>query len=228
MDNLRFTGVYPGRGIVIGMTPDCGHMAQVYWIMGRSENSRNRIFVMENEFLKTQAFDESKLTDPSLVIYYAARNYDSVHIITNGDQTDTIFEMKSFENALNNRTFEPDSPHFTPRISGIIDFDDDKHAYKLAILKSIGNNADYCTRQYFNYEKAIAGIGHCIHTYDCDGNPLKSFSGEPYQVPLFNSPEETADYYWNKLNEENKISLFVKFIDIKNKSYITLIKNKNI
>ena len=224
MENYKFLGSYPGRGIVIGMTPDGKHMVQVYWIMGRSENSRNRIFAMDNGFVKTEAFDISKLSDPSLVIYYAAKNYDNVHIVTNGDQTDTIYEMKSFEGALNTRTFEPDSPNFTPRISGI--YNDGK--YKLSILKSIGNNSDYCVRQYFNYDKPIAGIGHCIHTYDCDGNPLPSFSGEPYQVPLYDCIEETADYYWSRLNEENKISLFVKFIDIENNKYNIKIINKNI
>ena len=224
MENYKFKSSYPGRGIIIGMTPDGKNMVQVYWIMGRSENSRNRIFAMEDGFVKTEAFDISKLSDPSLVIYYAARNYDNIHIVTNGDQTDTIYEMKSFEDALATRTFEPDPPNFTPRISGICN----NGKYKLSILKSIDNNSDYCVRQYFNYDKPIAGIGHCIHTYDCDGNPLPSFSGEPYKVPVFNCIDETADYYWNNLNEENKISLFVKFIDIENNKFNIKIINKNV
>ena len=227
MENFKFTNSYPGRGIVIGMTPDGKNMAQVYWIMGRSENSRNRIFVLENEFVKTQAYDIAKLSDPSLVIYYAAKHYDNVHIVTNGDQTDTIYEMKSFENALHTRTFEPDSPNYTPRISGVVDFDG-KYIYKLSILKSIGNNPDYCIRQYFNYDNPIAGAGHCIHTYECDSNPLKSFNGEPYIVPVFDCIDETAEFYWNKLNEENRISLFVKFINIETKETNIKIINKNI
>lgn len=208
---------YPGRGIVIGMTPDEKNIAQVYFIMGRSENSRNRIFTREEDFVKTQAFDESKVTDPSLIIYYPVKSCKSSHIVTNGDQTDTIYDFlqkgSTFEAALNTRTFEPDPPHFTPRISGISFTDDSQGAYKLSILKSTENNSQYCQRHYFNYENYIPGRGHLIHTYAGDGNPLPTFGGEPRLVELYNDIEKTAQVYWNMLDTDNRISLLVKFID---------------
>ncbi len=219
---------YPGRGIVIGVSPDGQSFMQVYWIMGRSENSRNRIFAEDNGFVKTKAFDEKKLTDPSLIIYYPARHTGSAHIITIGDQTDTVFEALknggSFEGALSTRTFEPDAPNFTPRISGIVDLNDTTAVYRLSILKSVTGTDGGCSRNTFAFEKGIAGTGHCIHTYAGDGNPLPSFSGEPYAVPLFASIKETAETYWNHLNEENRVSLMVKKIDMKSgKSEITII-----
>lgn len=222
---------YPGRGIVQGMTPNGQHLVQVYWIMGRSENSRNRIFEIDGEFVKTKAFDESKMQDPSLIIYYPARNCKNCHIITNGDQTDTVYNSLkqggSFEAALQTRTFEPDGPNFTPRISGIIDLDD-ANAYELSILKSIDGDGDYSQRNFFKYETAMAGIGHCIHTYVGDGNPLPSFAGEPYPMPLFDTIDETGEAYWSKLNSENKISLLVKFIDVKSGKAELKLYNKHL
>ena len=225
------TNTYPGRGIILGMSPDAKHMIQVYWIMGRSENSRNRIFEEENGSVRTKAFDESKLTDPSLIIYFPARHEDGRYIITNGDQTDTIFDTMtkggSFEDALNTRCFEPDAPNFTPRISGIIDLKDPLYAYKLSILKSYNNTGTFCIRSYFNYEKAIPGTGHCIHTYVQDGNPIPSFVGEPYELELFDDIDETVHYYWKALNEANKVSILAKYISVGDGSFKIRILNKN-
>lgn len=228
---LLRANAYPGRGIIIGMSPDEKHMVQVYWIMGRSENSRNRVFVEENGFVRTKAFDESKLKDPSLIIYFPAKHESGRHIITNGDQTDTIFETTarggSFEDALNTRCFEPDAPNFTPRISGIVDLNDHKYAYKLSILKSFNNEGTFCIRNYFNYEKAIPGVGHCIHTYAQDGNPIPSFSGEPYELELFDDIDETIQHYWKALNEENRVSILAKYINVGDGSFKIRIINKN-
>lgn len=211
------TNAYPGRGIIIGLTPDGTRYLQVYWIMGRSENSRNRIFVPEdNGYLRTEARDPAKLSDPSLIIYYPLRHEGRAHIVTNGDQTDTIWEALrsggTFEQALATRTYEPDPPNFTPRISGIVDLNDPQNAYKLSILKSNHNDETQTKRHYFHYERAIAGYGHFISTYVGDGNPLPSFEGEPQLAPLFDNEQETARYYWDLLNEDNKISLLVKSI----------------
>jgi hypothetical protein len=212
--------VYPGRGIVQGLTPDGQNFVQIYWIMGRSENSRNRIFMNENGFIKTRAYDEAKVTDPSLIIYYPAKFSGGSHIITNGDQTDTIFNALgsggTFESALNTRKFEPDAPNFTPRISGIIHLQNERHqyAYQLSIIKGVRDYPDVCIRHYFNYETALPGAGHCLHTYVGDGNPLPSFTGEPYLVELQNNINQLTDYYWQVLNPENRISLLVKFIHI--------------
>jgi len=222
---------YPGRGIIIGMSPDSKHMIQVYWIMGRSENSRNRIFEEENGFVRTKAFDEKKLVDPSLIIYYPVKHYQDRHIVTNGDQTDTVFDALSnaggFEDALDTRCFEPDAPNFTPRISGITNMSNSQYVYKLAILKSFCNDGNLSIRHYFNYEKGIPGIGHCIHTYMEDGNPLPSFSGEPYELELFDNIDETCDFYWKALNENNRISILTKYISIKDGSFDIRIINKN-
>jgi hypothetical protein len=223
--------VYPGRGIVLGQSPDGRHLIQVYWIMGRSANSRNRIFAMDGSAVKTAAFDETKVEDPSLIIYYPARVYQNAHIITNGDQTDTIFDSLqkggTFESALDTRTFEPDAPNFTPRISGIIDLDS-FNAYQLSILKSTANDGRYINRHFFNYQNVIPGVGHCIHTYVGDGNPLPSFKGEPYPVRLFNELSETAQSYWKILNPENKIALMVKFINIQTQKVAVEIFNKHL
>lgn len=225
------TNTYPGRGIILGMSPDAKYMVQVYWIMGRSENSRNRIFEEKNGFVRTKAFDESKLVDPSLIIYFPARHDDGRHIITNGDQTDTIFETMakggSFEDALNTRCFEPDAPNFTPRISGIIDLKDPQYAYKLSILKSYNNAGTFCIRNYFNYEKGIQGVGHCIHTYVQDGSPIPSFAGEPYELELFDDINETVEHYWKALNEDNRVSILAKYIRIEDGNFEIRIINKN-
>jgi IMP cyclohydrolase len=224
--------VYPGRGIVIGLTPDGTKLVQVYWIMGRSENSRNRVFIQEeNGFVRTEAKDPAKLTDPSLIIYYPAKHLGGAHIITNGDQTDTIHEALqkngTFESALATRTYEPDAPNFTPRISGLVDLADAQFAYKLSILKSSGNTEDQTLRHTYSYEKALPGFGHCIHTYAGDGNPLPSFAGEPQLVPLANDADTIANTYWKALNEENRISLLVKTIDVESGESQLLIVNKD-
>ena len=231
MDKLQ-RNQYPGRGIVLGMTPDGQNLVQIYWIMGRSANSRNRIFETEDGFVKTKAFDEAKLEDPSLIIYYPARHYQNQHIITNGDQTDTIYkalqEGGSFESALATRVFEPDAPNYTPRISGLTNLDGGQFVYQLSIIKTVDHNPEHCSHQFFNYQKALAGVGHCIHTYEGDGNPLPSFSGEPYPVRLQNDIAENAALYWNLLNYENKISLLVKMINIQSKQVQLGILNKHL
>ena len=217
VDLLR-DSVYPGRGIIIGQTPDSKHLVQVYWIMGRSEKSRNRVFVAEGDSVKTDLVDRSKVEDSSLILYYPIKVINTCHIVSNGDQTDTIYESikngNSFEAALNTRTFEPDAPNFTPRISGLIDLGDDRNAYQLSVLKTVSGNPDYCTRHYFYYETAIPGVGHCITTYPDDGSPLPSFSGEPFPVEVFDEAGATCDFYWDVLNDENKVSLLVKFIRV--------------
>lgn len=230
LDHLK-QNTYPGRGIVIGLSEDGSDYVQVYWIMGRSENSRNRIFVQEdNGFLRTEARDPAKLTDPSLIIYYPAKHIGGAHIITNGDQTDTIHEALqkggSFESALATRTYEPDAPNFTPRISGLVDLADGQFAYKLSILKSAGNTEDQTLRHTYTYESALPGFGHCIHTYSADGNPLPSFAGEPQLVPLAGTAEAIAKRYWSMLNEENKISLLVKTINRESGESRLLVLNK--
>ncbi|MCP4130215.1 MAG: inosine monophosphate cyclohydrolase [bacterium] len=208
---------YPGRGIIIGLTPDSAHYVQVYWIMGRSENSRNRVFVNDNGTVKTSAFDESKMKDPSLIIYNSNRSFGEYHIVSNGDQTDTIYDALNdgtdFLQSLNSRTFEPDAPNFTPRISGLINPVNSGYVYQLSILKALNNNEAACSKQFFNYETGIAGYGHCIHTYATDGNPIPPFEGEPYLVELFNDIKETGEFYWEKLDQDNKVSLVVKFIN---------------
>lgn len=222
---------YPGRGIILGLTPDEENFIQVYWIMGRSENSRNRVFIREKENVRTEAFDQEKLEDPSLIIYYPIKSINDNHIISNGDQTDTILNFllngKNFEEALETRKFEPDAPNYTPRISGLINLDDNKYAYRLSILKTILNNPKYCIRQFYNYETAMPGVGHCITTYFEDGNPVPSYSGEPFIVNTFNDINFTAEYYWDKLNPENKVSLLVKFINRKTKNISFKILNRN-
>lgn len=213
MDRLK-NATYPGRGIVIGQTPDGEHLIQIYWIMGRSPSSRNRVFVREGDFVKTDTVDKSQEKDP-LTMYYPVKVHGNIHIVTNGDQTDTIAdalrEGASFESALMTRTFEPDGPNFTPRISGIID-QDDSQAYRLAILKTVGGDEGYCSRQFFDYETAVSGVGHCITTYVDDGSPLPSFEGEPFAVELFDDIRQTADVFWDLMDVGNRVSMLVKFI----------------
>lgn len=209
---------YPGRGIVLGISEDCEKLFQIYWIMGRSENSRNRIFVEEKGFVRTKAYDESKLTDPSLIIYYPLKSIEKYHIISNGDQTDTVYDYlksgKSFEDALMTRTFEPDAPNFTPRITGLMELCG-KNAYSLAILKTQNGDSNTCIRSFFNYEKPIPGLGHCIHTYKEDGKILPSFCSEPYLMPIPNTIDEALNYFWDILDSENRISALAKTIDVK-------------
>jgi IMP cyclohydrolase len=231
-EGLLQQNCYPGRGIIIGMTPDESNYVQIYWIMGRSQNSRNRIFEAEGSFVKTRAFDEAKMQDPSLIIYYPVKALENYHIISNGDQTDTIYEFvkngMTFDNALATREFEPDLPNYTPRISGFIDLRTDKTAFGLSILKSVNHNREICQRNYYYYNNFINGFGHCIHTYREDGNPIPSFDREPYLVRLHNRIEDNVAYYWDLLNEDNKISLLVKYINVNDKKTKLQIINKNI
>ena len=218
---------YPGRGIVLGKSADGNQMVIAYFIMGRSENSRNRVFVEENGGIKTQAFDPSKLTDPSLIIYSPVRVINGKTIVTNGDQTDTIYDFiakgDTFENALQTRTFEPDAPNFTPRISGIIDGD----RYTLSILKSANGNPDSTCRYFFDYQSPLAGEGHLIHTYRCDGNPIPSFEGEPKKIAVNGDIDAFTESVWNSLNADNKVSLFTRYIDLTTGETQTRICNKN-
>ncbi len=222
---------YPGRGIVIGKSKDGNYAVTAYFIMGRSENSRNRIFVEDGEGIRTQAYDPSKLSDPSLIIYAPVRVLGNKTIVTNGDQTDTIYELmdkqQTFEQSLRTREFEPDAPNYTPRISGIMHVGHGSYNYAMSILKSSNGNPKSCSRYTFAYENPLDGEGHFIHTYMGDGNPLPSFEGEPKLVGVDGNIDEFADKIWNSLNEDNKVSLFVRYIDIKSGGYESRIYNKN-
>lgn len=222
---------YPGRGIIIGKSEDGTKAVTAYFIMGRSENSRNRIFVEDGEGIRTQAFDPSKLTDPSLIIYAPVRVLGNKTIVTNGDQTDTIYEgmdhQMTFEQSLRSREFEPDAPNYTPRISGIMHVEHGAYNYAMSILKSDNGNSGSCLRYTFAYENPKAGEGRFIHTYQCDGNPLPSFAGEPKKIAISGEIDAFTDLLWNSLNEENKVSLFVRYIDIASGAYETRIVNKN-
>ena len=222
---------YPGRGIIIGKSADGTKAATAYFIMGRSVNSRNRIFVEEGDGIRTQAFDPALLTDPSLVIYAPVRVLGNKTIVTNGDQTDTIYEgmdsQMTFEQSLRSREFEPDGPNYTPRISGIMHIENGSYNYAMSILKSNNGSPDSCNRYTFAYENPAAGEGHFIHTYRCDGNPLPSFEGEPKLIGIMDDMEAFTDMLWSSLNEENKVSLFVRYIDIATGTYETKIVNKN-
>ncbi|MFR7676223.1 MAG: IMP cyclohydrolase [Acutalibacteraceae bacterium] len=219
---------YPGRGIVLGKSADGQKAVIAYFIMGRSENSRNRIFVEEDGGLRTQAFDPAKLKDPSLVIYWPVRKFGAATIVTNGDQTDTIYKFlaaeKTFEEALRMRTFEPDPPILTPRISGLVHKDG---SYRLSILKSANGNAESTQRFFYEYPQPVAGEGHFIHTYLGDGNPVPSFEGEPELVRIEGDIDSFTSLMWENLNEANKVSLFVRFIDLADGSEETRVVNKN-
>lgn len=225
------TNDYPGRGIVIGKTPDGKKAVAAYFIMGRSSNSRNRVFVEDGAGIRTQAFDSSKLEDPSLIIYAPVRVLGNKTIVTNGDQTDTIYEgmdkQLTFEQSLRCREFEPDGPNYTPRISGIMHLENGGYNYAMSILKSNNGNPDACNRYTFAYENPAAGEGHFIHTYMHDGDPLPSFEGEPKLVGMMDDMDAFTDMLWNSLNEDNKVSLFVRYIDIETGAYETKIVNKN-
>ncbi len=225
------TNSYPGRGIIIGKSPDGAYAVTAYFIMGRSVNSRNRIFVEDGEGIRTKAFDPAKLSDPSLVIYAPVRVLGNKTIVTNGDQTDTIYEcmdkQQTFEQALRSRTFEPDEPNYTPRISGILHIENGSYNYAMSILKSNNGSPDSCQRYTFAYENPAAGEGHFIHTYQGDGNPLPSFEGEPVRIGISGSIDAFTESVWNSLNEENKVSLFVRYIEIATGRYETRIVNKN-
>lgn len=229
MKQLR-GNAYPGRGMVFGQTPDREHAVQVYWLTGRSENSRNRIFVEENGCVRTEAFEPANMTDPSLIIYYPVKSIHGYHIVSNGDQTETIYQAlsqnKSFASAIYERTFEPDQPNYTPRISGVLH--ENEPGYTLAIVKSDHNNPEFCQRHFFTYPQARPGVGHCLHTYQGEGQPLPSFTGEPYEVELFNSIDKVSAVYWDLLNSNNRISLLVKFIHLQKKIVTLKIINAHV
>ena len=222
---------YQGRGIVIGRTPDGKKAVTAYFIMGRSENSRNRVFVEDGAGIRTQAFDPSKLTDPSLIIYAPVRVLGNKTIVTNGDQTDTIYEgmdkQLTFEQSLRSREFEPDGPNYTPRISGIMHIENGRYNFAMSILKSDDGDPQSCNRYTYAYENPKAGQGRFIHTYMHDGNPLPSFEGEPKVVAISGEIDEFAKVVWENLNPDNKVSLFVRYIDIETGIYESRIINKN-
>ena len=225
------SNAYPGRGIIIGKSEDGKSAVTAYFIMGRSVNSRNRVFVEDGEGIKTQAFDPSKLTDPHLIIYSPVRVLGNKTIVTNGDQTDTIYDLmnsqQTFEQALRTREFEDDAPNYTPRISGIIKTENGKFNYAMSILKSADGDPSSCRRFTFSYNDPRNGEGHFIHTYMGDGDPLPSFEGEPELISIPNDINEFADKLWDSLNSENKVSLFVRYIDLATGKYESKIINKN-
>ena len=222
---------YPGRGIIIGKSEDGTKAVTAYFIMGRSSNSRNRVFVEDGEGIRTEAFDPSKLEDPSLIIYAPVRVLGNKTIVTNGDQTDTIYDgmdhQMTFEQSLRSRVFEPDAPNYTPRISGIMHIENGVYNYAMSILKSNNGDPDSCQRFTYAYQNPKAGEGHFIHTYMGDGNPLPSYEGEPTLIGIHGDIESFTEDIWNNLNEDNKVSLFVRFIDIATGTYETRIINKN-
>lgn len=219
---------YPGRGIILGKTADGSHSVAAYFIMGRSENSRNRIFSETDDGIRTEAFDPSKMVDPSLIIYHPVRLYEGRLIVTNGDQTDTIWQGmqqgKTPETALRTREFEPDAPNYTPRISGVLEKDG---AYQLSILKSFDGDPACCKRFFYEYDRPVAGMGHFIHTYMGDGNPLPSFEGEPKTVRIAGSASEFAETLWKSLNMENKVSLYVCYTELATGKQTKVLWNKN-
>ena len=223
---------YPGRGIIIGKSADGKNAVIAYFIMGRSENSRNRVFVTDGDGIRTQAFDESKMTDPHLIIYAPVRVLGNKTIVTNGDQTDTIYELMdrqmTFEQALRTREFEDDAPNFTPRISGIVRLENGDMNYAMSILKSADGDPNSCQRFTFAYNNPLKANAKFIHTYKCDGNPLPSFEGEPKTVTLPDLDiDAMTNVIWDNLNEDNKVSLFVRYIDLQSGKFDTRIVNKN-
>ena len=220
---------YPGRGIIAGTTPDGKNGVSAYFIMGRSANSRNRVFVKKGNELFTEPFDASKVEDPSLIIYAAVREFEKSLIVTNGDQTDTIVEAfkkgKCSRHALMTREFEPDAPNYTPRISAVLDFDGEFN-YELSILKSIDGKGSGCARYFFRYP-SLAGLGHFIHTYVCDGNPIPTFQGEPERVQTNDDIDVFTDEVWNALDKDNRISLYVRYTNLESGEYVDRIINKN-
>ena len=232
LTRLLQENAYPGRGIALGESADGRHAVIVYFIMGRSENSRNRIFVEDGSGIRTQAFDPSKMKDPSLIIYAPVRVPDEKHtIVTNGDQTDTIFdglrEGRSFEDSLRTREFEPDGPNYTPRISGLVTCGDGQMCYQLSILKSNDGDPGQCRRYFLDYTPAAAGEGHFLSTYEHDGDPLPSFCGEPRKIGIPDDIDRFTEEIWNSLNADNKVSLFVRYIDLKTGACETRICNRN-
>lgn len=233
LENELNSLAYHGRGIMIGKSADGKNAVIAYFIMGRSENSRNRVFVEDGSGIRTQAFDESKMTDPHLIIYAPVKVLGNKTIVTNGDQTDTVYELMdkqmTFEQALRTREFEDDAPNYTPRISGIVHLENGKMNYAMSILKSADGNPDSCQRYNFAYSNPIDGNAKFIHTYNGEGNPLPSFEGEPKTVKLPNVDiDALTDILWNNLNSDNKVSLFVRYIDLQTGNYTSRIVNKNV
>ena len=222
---------YPGRGIAIGTSEDGKYAVCAYFIMGRSENSRNRVFVEDGEGIRTQAFDPSKMEDPSLIIYAPVRVLGNSTIVTNGDQTDTVYDLmkegKTFEESLRTREFEPDAPNYTPRISGLMNVENGKYDFAMSILKSNNGDPSQCLRFTYTYDNPKAGEGYFIHTYMQDGNPLPSFEGEPTRVNIAGDIDTFTNNVWNALNSDNKVSLFTRYIEIATGKYETRIINKN-
>ncbi|MBQ4648341.1 MAG: IMP cyclohydrolase [Clostridia bacterium] len=221
---------YVGRGIVIGKTPDGKKACTAYFIMGRSNNSRNRVFIEEGKEVVIHPFDASKVEDPSLIIYKPIREYENKLIVTNGNQTDTVYDGlktgKSFSESLTSREFEPDGPNFTPRISGMITFADNDFTYEMSILKSADEKGSACNRFTYSYA-SLAGLGHFLHTYICDGNPIPTFCGEPERVAVDNDIDEFTNALWNALDENNKISLYVRYVDLASGECENRMINKN-
>ena len=232
LGELLKTNAYPGRGIVIGRSEDGSKAVTAYFIMGRSVNSRNRVFTATGDGIKTEAFDPSKLSDPHLIIYSPVRVLGNKTIVTNGDQTDTIYELMdrqyTFEQSLRGREFEDDAPNYTPRISGIMRVENGTYNFAMSILKSADGNPESCERHTFTYTNPLPGTGRFIHTYMGDGNPLPSFEGEPEKVAISGDIDTFTNNVWNSLNEDNKVSLFVRFINIADGTYETRIVNKNV
>ena len=232
LGELLKANAYPGRGIVIGRSEDGSKAVTAYFIMGRSVNSRNRVFTATEDGIKTEAFDPSKLSDPHLIIYSPVRVLGNKTIVTNGDQTDTIYELMdrqyTFEQSLRGREFEDDAPNYTPRISGIMRVENGTYNFAMSILKSADGNPESCERHTFTYTNPLPGVGRFIHTYMGDGNPLPSFEGEPEKVAISGDIDTFTNNVWNSLNEDNKVSLFVRFINIADGTYETRIVNKNV
>ncbi len=230
LSEVLSANTYPGRGIVIGKSDDGKSAVIAYFIMGRSENSRNRVFIENGDEVIIHPFDASKVEDPSLIIYSPIRTYENHLIVTNGDQTDTVYEAlkagKSFEAALETRAFEPDAPNFTPRISGMLTFGKGGFTYKMSILKSADADGSACNRYTFNYSP-VTGTGHFLHTYNCDGNPIPTFTGEPERVSIPSDIDAFADLLWTNLNEKNKISLYVRYVDLETGAVQNRMFNKN-
>ena len=230
IEELLADNTYPGRGIIIGKTPDGAKAMTAYFIMGRSDNSRNRIFTEKNGEVFTEPFDASRVQDPSLIIYAAIRQFENNLIVTNGNQTDTIYdglkEGKCFTKALESREFEPDGPNFTPRISGMLTFCEGDFTYRMSILKSADAEGSACNRFTWKYAP-LNGLGHFLHTYVCDGNPIPTFQGEPERIAVCDNIDEETERLWKALNEQNKISLYVRYIDLKTGAVENRLVNKN-
>ena len=230
ISELLAGNTYPGRGIIIGKTEDGKKATIAYFIMGRSDNSRNRVFKEVDDSVVTEPFDFSKVEDPSLIIYSAIRKFENKLIVTNGDQTDTIYDFvstgKCFKQALKTREFEPDAPNFTPRISGMLTFCENDFKYQMSILKSADEKGSACNRYFYEYAP-LNGLGHFIHTYVCDGNPIPTFQGEPERVKIPNNIDDFTNEIWTNLNADNKISLYVRYVDLETGIYENRMINKN-